>query len=379
MANLPADPNTPLSRFAQSLPVGCITFIVAGSPCQQLTYAGRFRGMQGLCGPDSVLFFAVPTVAWILQELRLDTTVRVVLESAGSMHQRHRTAILQALGGLNAGEHLRTLDSREWSAFPRRRHYFMTIPDRGMLVLPTRRDAPWEPGWGPIPSAIIYPMMCSRNSVTPRASTIQYHAQALLYKYATDSCDFDWHGRPEQRVRNEILRTMPSDIGDLYRIPLTGQMTYDMERRMGPVMDWIHNEGPGRGYRVPSPVERARATGRAQYLAALGLNEVQLYNAVGNHFDPDALRTRIRGHLASIAREGPTPRHQYPTPADIAVMYQEVAQEVAGSDIPTAPAPFPPDLVRVLTATRSAGGTPPLASPGSEGHTIAAEHGRRAQ
>ena len=146
-----------------------------------------------------------------------------------------------------------------------------------------------------------------------------------------------------------------------------------------PVMDWIHNEGPGHGYRVPSPEERARATGRAQYFAALGLNEVQLYSAVGNHFDPDALRTRIRGPLARIAREEPTPRHQYPTPADISVMYQEVAREVAGGGIPTAPAPFPPDLVRVLTATRSAGGTPPLARPGSEGHTIAAEHGRRTQ
>ena len=65
---------TPLSRFAQSLPAGCITIIVAGSPCQQLTFAGRYRGQQGLCGPDSVLFFAVPTVVWILQVLRLDTT-----------------------------------------------------------------------------------------------------------------------------------------------------------------------------------------------------------------------------------------------------------------------------------------------------------------
>ena len=43
-----ADLVTPLSRFAQSLPTGCITIIVAGSPCQQLTFAGRYRGQQGL-------------------------------------------------------------------------------------------------------------------------------------------------------------------------------------------------------------------------------------------------------------------------------------------------------------------------------------------
>ena len=169
-------PTTPPSRFAQSLPADCITIIIAGSPCQQLTYAGRYRGHQGLCGPDSVLFFAVPTVAWILQELRPDTVVHVVLENAGSMQHIHKAAIMQALGGLNAREHFRTLDSGQWSAFPRRRHYFMTFPDRGNLILPTRRDAPWESGWGPIPSAVLYPMMCSRDNFNPRASTFQYHA-----------------------------------------------------------------------------------------------------------------------------------------------------------------------------------------------------------
>ena len=154
---------TPLNRFAQSLPIGCTTIVVAGSPCQQLTFAGRYRGQQGLCGPDSVLFFAVPTVAWILQELRPDTIVHVVLESAASMQAVRRTTIMQALGGPNANEHLRTLDPGAWSAFPRRRHYFMTLPERENIILPARRDAPWEPGWGPIPSAVLYPMMCSRE------------------------------------------------------------------------------------------------------------------------------------------------------------------------------------------------------------------------
>ena len=148
---------------------------------------------------------------------------------------------------------------------------------------------------------------------------------------------------------------------------------------MGPVMDWIHREGPRLGYRVPSPDERARATGRAEYFGALGLNEVQLYNAVGNHVDPDALRARIRGPLAGITRGGAPVRHQYPTPADLAVMYQEVAREVASSGIPTAPSPFPPDLVRILTATRSSGSATGPVHPGMGGQRIAAEHGRREQ
>lgn len=65
---------------------------------------------------------------------------------------------MQALGGLNTREHLRTLDSGGWSAFPRLRHYFMTLPERESIILPTRRDPSWEPGWGPIPYALLYPM-----------------------------------------------------------------------------------------------------------------------------------------------------------------------------------------------------------------------------
>ena len=372
-------PTSPLGRFAQTLPADCITIIVAGSPCQQLTFAGRYRGQQGLCGPDSVLFFAVPTVAWTLQEPRPDTVVHVVLENAASMQSNHRAAIMQALGGLNTREHLRTLDSGAAPFQGVDTTYFMTLPDGGDITLPARRDAPWEPGWGPIPSAVLYPMMCSRDNVNPRASTIQYHAQSLIFRYAADSSEFDWHGRPEQHVRNEIIRTMPSDIRTLYRVLLRGQISYADERTMGPVMGWIHHEGPRLGYRVPSADERARATGRAQYFGALGLNDVQMYNAVGNHFDPDALRARIRGPLAGIARRGASRRHEYPTPADLSVMYHAVAREVASSGIPTAPSPFPPDLVRILTATRSSGSTADPVHPGTDGQRLAAEHGRRAQ
>ena len=172
---------------------------------------------------------------------------------------------------------------------------------------------------------------------------------------------------------------MPSDVRTLYRILLRGQIAYADERKMGSVMDWIHHEGPRLGYRVPSPDERARATGRAQYFGALGLNDVQLYNAVGNNFDPDALRARIRGPLAGITRGGTLLRHQCPTPADLSVTYHAVAREVASSGIPTAPSPFPPDLVRILTATRSSESTTDPVHPGVDGQRIAAEHGRRAQ
>ena len=45
-----------LEVFAQGLPQQTSALLVAGSPCPDLTLASRYRGIQGLCGPASVLF-----------------------------------------------------------------------------------------------------------------------------------------------------------------------------------------------------------------------------------------------------------------------------------------------------------------------------------
>ena len=84
----------PLQRYADSLPEGTLVLVVAGSPCQQLTHGGRLRGRQGLCGQQSVQFYAVPVVAWFLAEYRADLRVHIVLESAASMEALFRDAIL---------------------------------------------------------------------------------------------------------------------------------------------------------------------------------------------------------------------------------------------------------------------------------------------
>ena len=59
-----------------TVPAQGLLMIVSGSPCRQLTTACPTRGIVGLCGHGSYLFYAVPAVAWVSQRLRPDISVR---------------------------------------------------------------------------------------------------------------------------------------------------------------------------------------------------------------------------------------------------------------------------------------------------------------
>ncbi len=92
------------------------------------------------------------------------------------------------------------------------------------------------------------------------------------------------------------------------------------------------------------------STGRGDYLRSLGLRHLELYDAVGNHFDPDALRNRLEGPLARIVRAPQASKHWYLAPADLAVIYRCLAEEVRSCGIPVQASPFPGDVATALSA-----------------------------
>ena len=71
--------------------------IVAGSPCQGLTYGGPTRGRAGVVSTASSPIVAVFATWHIMRSHRPDLTIHVVLENAGSMTPESRQWILQAL------------------------------------------------------------------------------------------------------------------------------------------------------------------------------------------------------------------------------------------------------------------------------------------
>ena len=76
----------------------CRWFVIAGSPCQDLTSAGPLKGLLGLTGHCSSLFYYVHAILWLLQMNYPLEHIRFLLENAGAMVDIHRKAILRALG-----------------------------------------------------------------------------------------------------------------------------------------------------------------------------------------------------------------------------------------------------------------------------------------
>ncbi len=76
----------------------CKWIIVGGSPCQDLTVAGPFRGLLGLTGPSSRLFFVLLCAISAMEELVGPSAVRYLVENAASMLRIHFDAFCELLG-----------------------------------------------------------------------------------------------------------------------------------------------------------------------------------------------------------------------------------------------------------------------------------------
>ena len=132
--------------------------------------------------------------------------------------------------------------------------------------------------------------------------TYQYHPRHLLYY---EDPGQGWHAGALADAQRRLKKLLPKHLHAAFRLLWHG-CPRDQEESILPVARWIQAYGTRLGFRVPNAVERARVTGRGAYLLALGLNEAQLYDLVGNHFDPDALILRI-GPLLQAWANGSCP------------------------------------------------------------------------
>ena len=180
-----------------------------------------------------------------------------------------------------------------------------------------------------------------------RAPTYQYHPKHLLFANDNDS---GWHAGDLESVKTRVRQLLPPHLHDGFRTLCSGQR--DDEYAAIQVARWIEANGRRYGFRIPHAVERARATGQGAYLQQLQLGPRQLYDAVGNHFDPDALAIRMALAVEDVLVRGDTPAHVFLDPHALLTIYQRLAATVRtleNGTIPVADGPFPRDIAALLS------------------------------
>ena len=112
----------------------CRWIVIAGSPCQDLTPAGPFKGLLGITGQSSSLFYYVHVILWLLQMNYPTDLIRFLLENAGTMLEIHRKAILRALGlNPDANPDYFRVDPKHTHGIKRNRFYFRNYTDRDQV------------------------------------------------------------------------------------------------------------------------------------------------------------------------------------------------------------------------------------------------------
>ena len=173
----------------------CKWIIIGGSPCQDLTFAGPLRGLLGLIGPSSRLFFVLLCVISSMQRLVGPAAVRYLVENAASMQQIHLDAFCQLLRLPMDQQGRYVWDPCDFFfQITRRRNYFRNFDDVEEIGLPA-----WVFGheFGPlvdqsgnnIPFA---PLLRTRETLPYgiiRSPWTLYQPHALVWSYAF------WNGR----------------------------------------------------------------------------------------------------------------------------------------------------------------------------------------
>ncbi len=120
--------------------------IVGGSPCQDLTFAGPFRGLLGLVGKNSRLFFVLLGVIRAMQDLATTNNVRFLVENAGSMGDIHYQAFCTLLGTPSEPRSEYVWDPADYGyGITRKRNFFRAHTDR-QFIQESRRLCPKQGG-----------------------------------------------------------------------------------------------------------------------------------------------------------------------------------------------------------------------------------------
>ena len=100
--------NARLLREFAALCSDCHFFVIGGSPCTDLTYAGGDQGFLGICGPASVFFLTIHLALYLLTTVIPSSRIRFLDENAGlGLRHLHKTDLTWCTSALSPAKRLR--------------------------------------------------------------------------------------------------------------------------------------------------------------------------------------------------------------------------------------------------------------------------------
>ena len=373
----------PLANILSQIPVGAVLAILAGSPCQDFTYAGQFQGRLGMCGSRSILIFVPALLCYACQHLRPDITIVFLGENAGSMRLEFVNAIKEILliPTSHEREYFPLIDTAAFSPFKRSRYFFSHLPYSKHNQWVAERapsasifEAGWEPATLPLPVMMRARPTSHEDGLADGVlrSLYQYRPQHLLYDttmHPTKSPEWD-------KILPEHLRPLHQVLSDT---PCNKNRS-QWEAKVRPLCIWIEANGRQHGFRPPSGDERLAAMQLQDY-ASLCSTEKAKVDLTGNTFHPQAICARLEGDgktsLAHILT-GPPDLYTAPdflNPEALLEAYSRL-RAVVCEDLDLAPhcvrAPFSSDFLWTQAIIANA---KRAAQPGSSGHPVDPDEG----
>ena len=269
----------------------CKWIIVGGSPCQDLTFAGPWRGLLGLIGPSSRLFFVLLCVISAMQRLVGPTAVRYLVENAASMLQIHLDAFCQLLR--------RNFDDIEEIGIPTR----VFESEVGPLIDQAGKCIPFAP-------------LLRTREVLPygiiRASWTLYQPHALVWNYAFwdgrinfgKACRLGANKIPhlkwEQIVPPPFLKAW---FRFLQLCESRNMQGNEIDEALAPLLPLFHCDNFCLPFRILKETEVAALSGlhnfwtRTSIENAEALPEHLVKNYCGNSFHPDLISSALGNNI----------------------------------------------------------------------------------
>ena len=318
---------------------------IAGSPCTELTWAEINKGILGVTGPNSSLFYYFHLMLWQIRELAPTLDIRFLLENAGSMREVHFQEIKYVLG-------LPTTVTREeltWKAenisiAKRDRIFFRNFQDTDADALqenPPLYDSPWGPPLRSDNSIVpAEPFMRPRenvNDIMQRLSWTSYHPSSLLWNYDyfggrtnfAQACQIPPKGRFPRLDWNKFIPFYFQDAWKKFLLAMqSGSTTDQKDAAIDGILPLLHNPALQMPFRLMTEDELLRTAGLSGYFEQVHASShlwtaYTKRSAVGNSFHPQLIAAALGTRRQCFTwLNQPTPsQKQFPSPLEVQQSY----------------------------------------------------------